>query len=298
LARAGNRTGRRDCHGAARREICGAAGQRWSEANGARASVRELLGNQTARGESRAAGRVGKGASRSPALVGGKGAAGLSEPWRGTKPMEGEGAQSRATGAARNGPDSGARSRSRGSSHSGSVSTRSGCGGATAGRQRPWRHGTAAVGGTSSRGAKRAAGGPVVQRGRSSSDAGRGGREGINAANPFWHRVAIHSGPTCGVNRRGGEKPRGRNATAQLVAVRPKEAATSPGVDTRGTCRKRGTQRSKPTRGRLVEGTSETASGDSASGASGRSDDEAKAMRDARVTDFSDPPTGQRMRRP
>ena len=140
-ARVGNHSGRRD---GPRR---GLQGNLWSGRAGGGAahssgatSVARGAGLRARRQSMKVGGRgeSGKAVSQSAASVDDDGAAGLPEPWRGTKPMEGEGAQSRATGSARNGPDSGARPRSRGSSQSDSTSVRSDGGGVTAGRQRPW----------------------------------------------------------------------------------------------------------------------------------------------------------------
>jgi len=47
-------------------------------------------------------------------------------------------------------------------------------------------------------------------------------------------RLQYTRSPRCGGNRRGGEKPRGRNALCSLATARPKEAATSLGVDASG----------------------------------------------------------------
>jgi hypothetical protein len=69
---------------------------------------------------------------------------------------------------------------------------------------------------------------------------GSGGHGDGNTANPFRHRDATSPGAQCGANRRGGEKPRGRNVTVRLAPCSPKEAETSLGVDTLGHSRRRG----------------------------------------------------------
>jgi len=43
-----------------------------------------------------------------------------------------------------------------------------------------------------------------------------------NAANPVRFRGAIDPRLACGVNRRSGEKPQGRNASGRLAAIWPK----------------------------------------------------------------------------
>ena len=125
---------------------------------------------------------------------------------------------------------------------------------------------------------------------------GSGGRGDGNTANPFRHRDATSPGAQCGANRRGGEKPRGRNVTVRLVPYGRRRRRRLWELLHWDVVGGGGTQRSKPTRGRSVEGTSETTSGDAASGASGRSVDEAKFTRDARVIVFQRPITGHRVR--
>lgn len=158
------------------------------------------------------------------------------EPWRGTKPMEGEDIARSATVGRCTTPGCGATPRGRGSVP---QPERARC--ATQAQRRggkgPWRHGSGCRQGDFFEGCERRSGngsecGPGF--GSSSIQSSASGPSGSSGSE--WARGAetlrTLSGsemqqarkPSRGVNRRGGEKPRGWTVIRQLVAGGPKAA--------------------------------------------------------------------------
>lgn len=106
--------------------------------------------------------------------------------------------------------------------------------GGTARGQRPRQRGAAAIGGSSSRGVKRVAGKSSTFHERPPSGGGYVGARRRKRGEPQdWQRDATSPRPPSGGSRRGGAKPRGRNAMARVVPSSPKHAATRVGVDAR-----------------------------------------------------------------
>jgi hypothetical protein len=134
----------------------------------------------------------------------------------------------------------------------------------TARGQRPRGRGTAADEGNSSKGVNRVAGkgAPAHERWLRPA-AGEGASR--NAANLVRLRGATNPRPACGANRRGGEKPRGRNESGCVAAHGPNGSGGSGrqcwGVDARQECRRRGTHEDQSHERRIGEGRSGTTEG-------------------------------------